>query len=134
MRGGRVLRKIVMDRIIAQVPALGGRVYDKATEGTVDPYVTLGPSYWNDNSADCIKGRLQTLQIDVWADQSNKGRLEDVVDDIAAALDGWADTEALTMHPLAVSMARVMDDPSGAVHGVIQVEALLENGPTQPED
>ena len=129
MRAGRILRQIVIARIKAQVPALGGRVYDKAAETTASPYVTLGPSYWNDASVECVKARVQTLQIDVWADQSNKGALEDVVDDIAAALDGWADTAALTMQPLRLALVRIMDDPSGAVHGVVQVEALLENGP-----
>lgn len=129
MRAGRALRQIVIARIKAQVPALGGRVYDRATETAATPYVTLGPSYWNDASVECVKGRLQTLQIDAWAIRSNKGALEDVVDDIAAALDGWADTERLTMPPMRVSMARIMDDPSGAVHGVVQVEAKLEANP-----
>ena len=126
MRAGRQLRKIVMDRIIAQVPALGGRVYDRATETASHPYVTIGPSYWNDASVQCVKARLQTLQIDVWHSQSNKGALEDIADDIAAALDGFADTARLTMPPLRVSLVRIMDDPSGDQHGVIQVEAKLE--------
>ena len=125
MRAGRVLRQIVIARIKDQVPDLTG-VYDKATETALYPYVTLGPSYWNDASVECVKARLQTLQIDVWHSQSTKGALEDIVDDISAALDGFADTSRLTMPPLRVSMARVMDDPSGDVHGVVQVEAMVE--------
>lgn len=126
MRAGRTLRQLVMARLIEQVPDLGGRVYDRAMETTPYPYATLGPSYWTDDSVECIPGREQTVQIDVWG-SGNKGVVEDIVDDAAAALDGWVDTDALTMHPLRVVLARVMDDPQpGVVHGVLQVEAALE--------
>ncbi len=129
MRAGRALRKAVMDRLIAQVGALGGRVYDRAIEANDYPYITLGPSYWTDDSVECVKARAVTLQVDVWcsgAPGAGKGNAEDVIDDVAAALDGWADTVALTMHPARLSLVRVMDDPSGCIHGVVQIEALLE--------
>lgn len=125
MRAGRALRRIIMDRLIEQVPALVGRVYDRAAEDTAYPYVTLGPSYWVDDSAECIHARIQTVQVDVWHSGAAKGALEDLVDDVSAALDGWA-VDELTMHPLRVTLARVMDDPSGALHGVVQVEAMVE--------
>lgn len=133
MKAGRVLRQIVRARIMAQVPALAGKVFDRATEGLAYPYVTLGPSYWSDTSVQCIEAREVTLQIDIWHSQSNKGVLEDLTDDVADALSGWADTSVLTMHPLSVTMVRVMDDPDGkSLHGVVQVEAMVEadNGPT----
>lgn len=127
MRAGRTLRRIIMDRIIAQVPDLAGRVYDRAAEDTRFPYATLGPSYWTPDDAECIKARSQTVQVDIWHGAASKGALEDIVDDVSAALDGFADTDALTMLPLGVTLARVMDDPSGALHGVVQVEAGLED-------
>ena len=127
MRAGRTLRQIVRERIIDQVLGLTG-VYDRATESAVYPYATLGASYWTDVSVECIEAREITLQIDLWHSQSNKGVAEDLTDDIATALRGWADTDALTMHPLRVSLVRVMDDPDGvSVHGVIQVEAMIES-------
>ena len=126
MRAGRVLRRIIMDRLIEQVPSLAGKVYDRAVETTPYPYATLGASYWVDDSAECITARAQIVQVDVWGSGS-KGAVEDIVDDVTAALDGWADIADLTMHPLRVTLVRVMDDPApGVVHGVIQVEALLE--------
>ena len=126
MRAGRILRQIVRARILDQVPGLTG-VYDRATDSTAFPYATLGVSYWTDDSVECIEAREITLQIDLWHSQSNKGVAEDLTDDIATALRGWADTDALTMHPLRVSLVRVMDDPDGvSVHGVIQVEGLVE--------
>lgn len=126
MRAGRALRRIIMDRVIAEVPDLAGKVYDRAAEDTAYPYVTLGPSYWVDDSAECVQARSQAVQVDVWHSGAAKGALEDLVDDVSTALDGWADTETLTMHPLRVTLARVMDDPSGALHGVVQVEAMVE--------
>lgn len=128
MRAGRTLRQIVRERIIDQVLGLTG-VYDRATESAVYPYATLGASYWTDDSVECIEAREITLQIDLWHSASNKGVCEDLTDDVAAALKGWADTDALTMHPLRVSLVRVMDDPDGqSVHGVVQVEAMVEAG------
>ncbi|MBU0368023.1 DUF3168 domain-containing protein [Acinetobacter baumannii] len=125
MRAGRALRRIIMNRIIDEVPGLDGKVYDRAAEDTAYPYVTLGPSYWVDDSAECIQARSQTVQVDVWHSGAAKGALEDLVDDVSAALDGWA-VDELTMHPLQVTLARIMDDPSGALHGVVQIEAMVE--------
>ena len=128
MRAGRTLRKIVMDRIIAQVPALGGRVYDKATEGTNYPFASMGPSDWVDESVECIKARSISLQIDVWGSRSNKGALEDLTDDVASALDGYADEDRLTMHPIRIMSVQVMDDPDGStVHGIVRLEVDVES-------
>lgn len=127
MRSGRVLRQIVMNRIIAQVPALGGRVYDKATEDVAYPYATMGPSYWTDDSTSCFEGREITLQVDVWGKATNKGVVEDVTDDVASALRGYANEVALTMHPIEIDTARVTDDPDGmSVHGIVVVRAMIE--------
>lgn len=130
MRAGRALRKIVIDRLSAEVAEVDGRVYDRATETDEFPFITLGTSYWVDDSAECIEARSMTVQIDVWCksgENAGKGNAEDVVDDVATALNDWADTDALTMHPLRVTLVRVMDDPSGCVHGLVQVEAMVES-------
>lgn len=127
MRAGRALRRIIMNRIIEQVPELGGRVYDRAVEATPYPYVTLGAGYWTPDDAECIPARAHTVQVDIWGG-GNKGLVEDIADDVASALDGWSDTDTLTMHPLRVTLTRVMDDPQpGVVHGVVQVEAEIED-------
>lgn len=125
MRAGRILRQLVMDRIKAEVPGLTG-VYDRALESTAHPYATLGPSDWTDDSVECIRARTITLQIDLWDEDGSKGRIEDLTDDVAAALDGWDETERLTMHPARVVLVRVMDDPSGGTHGVVQIEIMVE--------
>ncbi|RJE87962.1 DUF3168 domain-containing protein [Paracoccus onubensis] len=127
MKAGRKLRQIIMDRIIAEVPDLAGQVYDKATKGDAYPYATMGPSYWRDVSVTCIESRAQTVQVDIWHSKESKGLLEDLTDEVADALRGWADPESLRMHPAQISLVRVMDDPDGvSAHGVVQVEVRLE--------
>lgn len=129
MRAGRRLRQLVIARIEDQVAALAGKVFDQALASTAYPYVTLGPSYWNDTSVTCVKARTMTLQIDLWHSQESKGACEDLTDDIAAAIQGWSATTVLTMHPATISMVRVLDDPSGDVHGIIQMEVRIERDP-----
>lgn len=127
MRAGRTLRQLVMDRIIDQVPDLAGRVYDRATEDTPYPYASMGPSYRTDASVECVAAEEWTLQVDIWHSKSSKGVLEDIVDDVKAALKGWTDHTRLNSHPFSIGLMRVMDDPDGvSSHGVIQIEALIE--------
>ena len=56
MRAGRVLRQIVIARIADQVPSLTA-VVDNATEGTVYPFASMGPSNWIPADAECIVAR-----------------------------------------------------------------------------
>ena len=126
MRAGRILRQIVIARLRDQIP--GVQVVDKPTQKTPLPYIVLGPSYWVSADAECIEAREVTLQIDAYDEATNKGRLEDLTDDIATALRGWADEVALTMHPLEIDTARVTDDPDGvSVHGIVIVRAMVED-------
>ena len=122
------LQRVVLARLKAAVPSVEGRVYDSPSETAQMPFISIGASYWSPDDAECIRARVETLQCDIWAsNRPDKRAAKDATDEVAAALDGWQDTDALTMHPLRVSMVRVMDDPSpGVVHGVVQVEASIE--------
>ncbi|AXC50062.1 DUF3168 domain-containing protein [Paracoccus suum] len=122
------LQRLIVARLKAEVPLVSGRVFDGPNETATMPYVSIGPSYWNDDSAECIRGRVETVQVDIWAsNKPDKRAAKDATDEVVAALDGWEDTAALTMHPLRVSLVRVMDDPApGVIHGVVQVEAMVE--------
>lgn len=127
MRAGRALRKVIIDRLSQEVTALSGRIYARSVpETAVYPYCTIGPSYWTPRNAECIPARSQTVQVNLWHRAGADGEAEDLVDDVSAALEGWADASTLTMGPMRVALARVMDDPSGDLHGVVQVEALIE--------
>lgn len=125
MSAGETLRQMIIARLDDQVTEFGGRVYDRALDSTPYPYATLGASYWSPASSECIRVRVRTVQIDIWTD-SDKGICETLTDAVSDALDGWDDTARLKMPPLHVSLARVMDDPKGAFHGIVQVEARVE--------
>lgn len=92
------------------------------------PYISIGPSYWTDDSVECIRARLETVQVDIWAaNRPDRQVAKDVTDAVARALDGWADDTILAMHPIEVRLVRVMDDPDGiSLHGIVQVEATIE--------
>ena len=122
------LQRLIVARLKSAVPAVSGRVYDSPSETAQMPYVSIGPSYFTPDDAECIRGRSETLQIDVWgSSKPNRAAVKDAVDDVVDALDGYADTAALTMHPLRVSLVRVMDDvQQDIIHGVVQVEAMVE--------
>ena len=124
------LQRMVVSRLKAAVPSVAGRVYDGPSETATMPFVSIGPSYFTPDDVECIPGRNETLQIDVWgASKPNRAAVKDAVDQVYDALHGWEDTAALTMSPLRVSLVRVMDDPQqGIIHGVVQVEVILEHG------
>lgn len=122
------LQKLIVARLKSAVPAVSGRVYDGPSETAQMPYISIGPSYFTDASAECIPARDETLQIDVWgASKPNRAAVKDAVDEVVEALDGYADTAALTMHPLRIGLVRIMDDvQANIIHGVVQVEAMVE--------
>jgi len=125
-----VLRQMIQDRIIAEVPVLDGRVYDRTSEDDPFPNVTMGPGHWLPADAECVAGELWTGQIDVWHRDVDKGIAGDVTKAVAAALRGWRDTVLLTMTPFRIAMIRQMDEPDGiSTHGIIQVETRVESSP-----
>lgn len=121
------LQRAIVARLKADVPSVQGRVYDNPPETADMPYISIGPSYWTSDDAECIKARVETVQVDIWAsNRPDKQAAKDATDEAAAALDGWA-SDVLAMHPLRVSLVRVMDDPTpGVVHGVVQVDGMVE--------
>ena len=129
------LQRVIVARLKAAAPMLAGRVYDrKPPESAAMPYARVGPAYGVDDSAECIDAEEITLQIDVFASSYPDSRvINDATGEVKRALKGWADTAALTMHPLRVSLWRVEEDPDPAVlHGVVQVEAMVEDQPGNP--
>lgn len=122
----RRLGQLLMNQIASEVPELGGRVYDKAVEATVSPYLTLGPLASVDESAECILAEEWTIQFDLW-DTTNKLKVAALAQKITSAVRGWSDEAELTMHPIIALPPFVEDDPDGmTLHGIIRVRAYME--------
>lgn len=121
-------QRVVVARLRGNVPTVEDRIYDAPRETAQMPYISIGASSGFDDSVICHRMRNETLQVDVWAsDKPNKSACKDAVDEIINALDGWADTEALTMSPIYIDRFAVMGDPKpGMVHGVVQVSSRIE--------
>ena len=93
------------------------------------PHITLGPSSYFPDDVECITGRVETVQVDVWSrDQGRKWPCRNIVDAVKRALHGHeADMGADALVGMEVTLCQIMDDPDGiTTHGVVQVEALIE--------
>lgn len=130
------LQDVILAALLADmgVQALvGNRIYDRAPSdpGLVYPHVTFGPSDYVPDDADCITGRIEDVQLDIWSrDQGRKWKCKAIVDAVKAALhDHEADMGDHALVSMRVMLCRVLDDPDGStVHGVVQVEAVIDEG------
>lgn len=123
----RALGKIIIARVAAEVPELGGRVYDKATASVAYPYATIAAIYGVEADAECIDMDEWTVQLSIWDRETNKLAMGELAQRVRRVLKGWSDTGAVTMHPLSVQAPRIMDDPDGeTVHAVLMIEAMVE--------
>jgi len=121
-----VLARLRADAAIAAI--VGTRIHD-GTAAKPYPAITLGASDWVPDEADCIDGRVETLQIDCWTEAGGKlWPARQLADLVAASLHDYAGE--MTVHALAeirVVLVRVLRDPGGIVgHGVVQVAAMIE--------
>lgn len=126
----QVLIRARLMAVSAVTDLVGGRVYDAPREAVAFPYVTFGPSDYVPDDYDCIDGRIETQQLDVWSNAlDGKAEAKRVVDAIKAALHDYdAEPSTGALVSMRVTMARVMNDPQpGIFHGVVMIEASMED-------
>jgi hypothetical protein len=76
-------------------------------------------------------GRNETIQLDVWStDKAGRIEAKRICDLIIRTLNGVeAELEEGYAVDLRVVLAQVIDDPDGITsHGIVQVEALVDEG------
>ena len=119
-----ILNTLLNDATVAGY--VSDRVYDKRPSPMVYPCITFGPSDAIPADADCIDAETETFQIDIWhRDQGRKWLCKDTTAAVRAALHE-ADSDFATIRVVA---RRVFDDPDGiTVHGIVTVEAIIEEG------
>ena len=126
------LHKLIFDRLIADAGVhaiVGDRIYENPPEGATFPYVSFGPSDVIEDDAECITGRVETIQIDCWARQdaqiSPVKALNDAVKTALHLFAGEMTTHALV--EMRVGAMRAFMDPDGlTAHGVVTVQAMVE--------
>lgn len=132
MSVSNALQTLIYQRLMAYpalVALIGGRVYDGPRATALAPYVTFGASDYVEDDVDCIIGRVETIQIDVWSiADDGKRECKSITDAVKNALHLYAaePTEGALVQ-MRVVLVRVMDDPDMITkHGVVQVEMMVE--------
>lgn len=133
MSASAELQKMIRDTLLADaaIMAPAGGVYDRVPS---DPwkgktaYISFGPSDVVDDDAECIRGGIYSVQIDVWSRDVGQLEAKRIVDLVHRALH---DRElALTANALAsmrVGLRRVFLDADGlTTHGAVSVTASIE--------
>jgi len=125
-------QKLVYGLLVADAGVhayVADRVYDGVPADPVYPYISFGPSDCVSDDAECIVGRMETMQIDVWSsDQSRMRIAKEICDTVKAALHettGSLDAGALVL--IRVETMRVQPDPDGIMaHGIVPVTLMVE--------
>ena len=111
---------------------VGDRIFDAVPTDAVPPYVSLGPTDFRLDDADCAPGREETVQIDCWSqDNARLWPCKALVDAVVRALvnegndaDEISDGFVLEFR---LELARVfLDADAKTAHGVVQVTAIVE--------
>lgn len=129
------LQRLIYDRLVSDAGVtswVGPRVYDAPGPDVSFPFISFGASDTLIEDADCIASRVETLQIDCWSmAEDGKRECKALVDAVKRALHDWhAEPDGAALVSLRVVMLRVFGDANPAItHGVVQVEAILEEDP-----
>jgi Protein of unknown function (DUF3168) len=128
------LQKLVLDTLTADLGVayvVGDRIYDRARPNATFPFISFGPTSVVLVQDDCLEGRTETLQIDIWStDQAGMLQAKQICDLVIKALNGLeAELEDGYATDIRVVLSQVITDPDGITsHGVIQIEALIDEG------
>lgn len=124
-----VFEKLSEDLDVAYV--VGTRIYDRAKPNATFPFITFGPTSIDLVQDDCLVGRTETLQIDVWStDQAGMRQAKQICDLVIKALNGIeGELEDGYATDIRVVLTQVIRDPDGITsHGIVQIEALIDEG------
>jgi hypothetical protein len=126
------LQKVIFDRLVADAgvhAVAGDRIFDNRPDVAQFPCVTFGPSDVVEDDAECITGRVETIQIDCWARSNGRiNAVKPLTDAVKAALHlHQADPAGSELVEMRVIAMRVFMDPDGlTAHGVVTVQAIME--------
>lgn len=112
------------------IMALVGGVYDHvptAPFGDKAAYISWGPSDTVEDDSECVTGVEITFQIDVWSKSPGTVECKRITDLVRRAVHEQditlADNALAFTH---VALTRIIPDPGGYHHGVVQVTCAVE--------
>lgn len=132
MSASNELQALIYDRLVANAgvhAVCGDRIYDNVPQDVDFPYVTFGPSDVVEDDAECITGRIETVQLDCWSRQ--QGRMKEVkslADAVKDALHEYAGEMTINaLVEMRVTGLRFFKDKDNiTAHGVVTVECTVE--------
>ena len=78
------LQTLIYQRLTTYAPLvalIGTRVVDPPRGEEASPYISFGRSDWQEDDADCIEGREETIQLDIWSiAQDGQREAKDICD------------------------------------------------------
>jgi len=128
----QALRKLIFDRLVADTGVhaqVADRIYDNRPNAANFPCITFGRSDVVEDDAECITGRVETIQIDCWArDNARLHVVFPIVDAVKRALHLYhAEPAHGALVEMRVSSFPSFMDPDGlTAHGVVTVQAIME--------
>lgn len=114
----------------AAIMAVAGGVYDHVPAlpyKAKTAYISFGPSDASEDEAECINGVRITQQIDIWSNAQGVVECKALTDLVRRKLHQASLT--LSDNALAglyVEIWRVIPNPGGEHHGVVQITAMVE--------
>jgi hypothetical protein len=132
MSESNALQRLIFDRL-SSFPAVtaivGTRITDAPPSTLPQPSITFGPSDIVPEDFTCFSGRVETIQIDCWSEaQDGKREVKALTDAVYKALHLYnAEPSSGALVQMRVGVMRVLDDPAGGFHGIVQVECEMED-------
>jgi len=132
MSASNELQTLIYQRLMAfpaVQAAVADRIYDQPSATATLPYISFGPSDAVEDDADCITGRVETIQIDCWSRyQGGFKEVKTLADAVKKALHRYAgEMEVNALVEMTVETVRFFRDPDGVTsHGVVTVQAIVE--------
>jgi len=126
------LQKLIYERLVADTgvhAVIADRIYDNRPDAATFPCVTFGPSDVVEDDAECITGRVETIQLDCWARSNARiAAVKPVVDAVKKALHLYhVNPTVSALVELRVLTMRAFIDADGlTAHGVVTVQAIME--------
>jgi hypothetical protein len=117
-------------RLKSQITAVASRVYDRAPQNVVFPFIQIGDIQTVEDGADCIDGTEVFVTLHVWSRAVGRVEARQVAASCRLALHEWLPDLTANGFRCVEHMhrdTRVMEDPDGLTsHGILNFRLLID--------
>ena len=117
-------------RLNSQVPAVSNRVYDRAPQNVVFPFLQIGDIQTVEDGADCIDGTEVFVTLHIWSRAIGAVESRQIAAMVRTALHEWLPNLIASGFRCVEHMhrdTRMVGDPDGITsHAVLTFRALID--------